>query len=120
MTKITEEEILSFWNTHPCGENQVEKLKGDYEDFFLRYDGMRYSHESHSLRQLDTIDWQGQRVLEIGLGQGAEAEQIIRRGAIWSGVDLTAHDFSCRVLDDPILDQVARGPISPFTDLTQG
>jgi SAM-dependent methyltransferase len=28
-------------------------------------------------------------VLEIGPGQGAEAEQLIRQGAIWSGLDLT-------------------------------
>jgi len=28
-------------------------------------------------------------VLEIGLGQGAESEQLIRRGARWSGLDLT-------------------------------
>ena len=28
-------------------------------------------------------------MLEIGLGQGAESEQIIRRGARWSGLDLT-------------------------------
>ena len=29
-------------------------------------------------------------MLEIGLGQGAESEQIIRRGARWSGLDLTS------------------------------
>jgi SAM-dependent methyltransferase len=29
-------------------------------------------------------------VLEIGLGQGADSEQLIRRGALWSGLDLTA------------------------------
>ena len=35
------------------------------------------------------MDVNGRRVLEIGLGQGAEAEQLIRRGARWSGLDLT-------------------------------
>ena len=29
------------------------------------------------------------KVLEIGLGQGAESEQLIRRGAHWTGLDLT-------------------------------
>ena len=32
----------------------------------------------------------GKKVLEIGLGEGAESERLIRQGARWSGVDLTA------------------------------
>ena len=93
----SEDEIREFWNTHPCGEDQVEKLKGDYESFFLRYDAMRWRREGHILRRLSSIDFKGKKVLEIGLGQGAEAEQLIRRGAIWSGVDLTPESVA-RVL----------------------
>jgi SAM-dependent methyltransferase len=85
----TEEQIQAFWNVHPCGEHQVERLKDDYEAFFSAYDKTRYSREAHVLRRLDTLDLHGQRLLEIGLGQGADSEQIIRRGAVWSGVDLT-------------------------------
>jgi ubiquinone/menaquinone biosynthesis C-methylase UbiE len=85
----TEDEIRDFWNTHPCGDHQVESLKGDYEAFFARYDELRFWREGHILRRLDAINFKGKRVLEIGLGQGADSEQIIRRGAVWSGVDLT-------------------------------
>lgn len=85
----TEKDIGNFWNSHPCGNHQVESLKGDYEAFFDRYDKFRYKNEGHILRRLDAIDFRGKRVLEVGLGQGADAEQIIRRGAIWSGLDLT-------------------------------
>jgi ubiquinone/menaquinone biosynthesis C-methylase UbiE len=85
----TEDEIRDFWNTHPCGDHQVESLKGDYEAFFARYDELRYRREAHILRRLDQIDFKGKRVLEIGLGQGADSEQLIRRGAVWSGIDLT-------------------------------
>jgi SAM-dependent methyltransferase len=85
----SEQEIRNFWDTHPCGDHQVQSLKADYESFFHRYDQFRYSHEGHILRRLDAIDFKGKRVLEIGLGQGADSEQIIRRGAIWSGLDLT-------------------------------
>lgn len=81
--------IQHFWNTHPCGDTLVESLKEDYEAFFQRYDAMRYHKEAHILRCLDAIQFEGKRVLEIGLGQGADSEQIIRRGAIWSGVDLS-------------------------------
>jgi len=87
--EVTEAIIRDFWNTHPCGDHQVEGLRGDYEAFFCRYDEMRYRREEHILGCLDAIDWKGKRVLEIGLGQGSESEQIIRRGAMWSGVDLT-------------------------------
>jgi ubiquinone/menaquinone biosynthesis C-methylase UbiE len=85
----SEQSIRDFWDAHPCGDHQVDSLKEDYRAFFDRYDQYRYSHEGHILRRLDAIDFKGKRVLEIGLGQGADAEQIIRRGAIWSGLDLT-------------------------------
>jgi SAM-dependent methyltransferase len=89
ITKMPEEDIRTFWNSHPCGDSLVESLDGDFEEFFQRYDAYRYALEEHILKRLDAIDFRGKRVLEIGLGQGADAEQIIRRGAIWSGVDLT-------------------------------
>jgi SAM-dependent methyltransferase len=89
MTTPSEKDIRDFWNSHPCGNHQVDSLRGDYEAFFQRYDQFRYSREGHILRRLDAIDFKGKRVLEIGLGQGADSEQIIRRGAIWSGLDLT-------------------------------
>ncbi len=89
MHEIAEETIREFWNAHPCGDHQVDSLKGDYEAFFQRYDAMRYEHEAHILARLDAIDFKGKTVLEIGLGEGADSEQIIRRGALWSGLDLT-------------------------------
>ena len=85
----TEKTIRDFWDAHPCGDHQVESLRTDYEAFFQRYDEFRYSREGHILRRLDAIDFKRKRVLEIGLGQGADSEQIIRRGAVWSGLDLT-------------------------------
>lgn len=88
-----EREIKDFWNAHPCGAQLVgdlsEESRAKYEDFFRRYDKFRYSKEAHILRNLDAIDFAGNRVLEIGLGQGADGELIARRGAIYNGVDLT-------------------------------
>lgn len=85
----TERDIADFWQSHPCGNAQVGGLRGDYERFFAAYDAFRYRREGHILDCLDGIDFRGKRVLEIGLGQGADSEQIIRRGGIWSGLDLT-------------------------------
>jgi SAM-dependent methyltransferase len=96
MTKtleVQEPEIQRFWEANPCGDWQVGGLEGrfggDYNRFFTEYDTFRYRHENHIPGCLDGIDFSGKKVLEIGLGQGTESEQIIRRGGHWSGLDLT-------------------------------
>lgn len=92
---MTEEEIRDFWNTHPCGASLVGDVIGeDYESFFKRYDEFRYLKEKHILSCLDQIDFKGKRVLEIGLGLGADSEQIVKRGGLWSGIDLTKESIA--------------------------
>lgn len=94
---MNETDIQDFWNRYPCGDLQVGGLKqrrGDYEAFFKDYDKFRYQQEAHILRGLDSIDFKGKQVLEIGLGQGADSEQIIKRGGIWSGLDLTPESIA--------------------------
>jgi SAM-dependent methyltransferase len=88
---MNETDIQSFWQIHPCGEKLVPEasFRHDVDAFLKRYDAYRYTKEAHILECLDAIDFSGRQTLEIGLGQGADAEQIIRRGASWSGVDLT-------------------------------
>lgn len=114
---MKQEEVQSFWNAHPCGDHIVGGLRsgfdGDHERFFEAYDAWRYDQESHIPEMLDRVDWRGKRVLEIGLGQGAESEQLIRRGALWSGLDLT-HESVERVRAR----LTARG--LPHVDLQQG
>ena len=87
-----EADIRAFWNDHPCGECLIateHEYAANYKDFFERYDTFRYRTEAHILRCLDGIGFRGKKTLEIGLGQGADSEQIIRRGAVWSGLELT-------------------------------
>lgn len=73
LQEVTEEDVRSFWDAHPCGDHQVDSLGGDYQGFFRRYDGFRDAREAHILRRLDAFDWNGRRVLEIGLVQGADS-----------------------------------------------
>lgn len=90
---MEESEIKDFWHHHPCGESLIgglEKYGTDYEAFFDNYDKFRYTKEAHILECLKSIEFSGKRTLEIGLGQGADSEQIIRLGAKWFGLDLTA------------------------------
>lgn len=90
---MNESDVREFWNAHPCGDHMVgglhEGFADDYQRFFTAYDAWRYRQEAHIPSCLDRIEWRGQKVLEIGLGQGAESEQIILRGGHWSGLDLT-------------------------------
>jgi SAM-dependent methyltransferase len=91
---MNEAEVQSFWSAHPCGDHIVgglhQAFSDDYESFFAAYDAWRYRQEGHIPGCLDRTDWRDKKVLEIGLGQGAESEQLIRRGARWSGLDLTS------------------------------
>jgi SAM-dependent methyltransferase len=90
MAVASEVDVRDFWNSHPCGAEMIPvEFHADAEAFFRKYDEHRYRVEPHILDCLDAIDWRGKRVLEIGLGQGADSEQLIRRGAIWHGLDLT-------------------------------
>lgn len=95
---MNESDVKSFWDAHPCGDQFVgglhEAFANDCDRFFTAYDAWRYGYESHIRTCLDEVDWRGKKVLEIGLGQGAESEQIIRRGARWSGLDLTAESVA--------------------------
>lgn len=114
---MNEQQVENFWNAHPCGDAIVgglhERFADDYEAFFAGYDEWRYRVEDHIPDCLDAIDWRDRRVLEIGLGEGAESEQLIRRGALWSGVDLTAESVN-RVRTRLELRSL------PYVDLRQG
>jgi SAM-dependent methyltransferase len=94
---MNEQTVQEFWQAHPCGDAQIGGLRGgfhgDYERFFTDYDNFRYQNERHLPACLDALNVSGKQVLEIGLGEGSESEGLIRRGARWSGVDLTAESI---------------------------
>lgn len=79
--------IEKFWDQNPVGSNFIEYVAD--KKFYEAYDEFRYRTEGHILSELDKINFNGKRVLEIGLGQGADSMQIIQRGAIYYGIDLT-------------------------------
>lgn len=84
---FTPERIAEFWSQHPCGAHLVHER--EWREFFLAYDRFKYALEPHILEELDRLDVAAKRVLEIGLGQGAEAQQLVQRRARYCGIDLT-------------------------------
>jgi SAM-dependent methyltransferase len=114
---MDEKTVQRFWQDHACGDAQVgglrERFRGDYEEFFTEYDRFRYQNERHLPTCIDALNVAGKQVLEIGLGEGSESEQLIRRGAHWSGVDLTAESVA-RVRTRMTLREL------PYQELRQG
>jgi SAM-dependent methyltransferase len=94
MHLMDEQTVQSFWQDHACGDAQVgglhERFRDDYDKFFTDYDRFRYQNERHLSSCIDALSVAGRQVLEIGLGEGSDSERLIRNGARWSGVDLTA------------------------------
>jgi SAM-dependent methyltransferase len=95
---MDEQAIQRFWQDHACGDAQVgglhQRFGGDYDEFFTDYDRFRYQNERHLPACLDALKVADKQVLEIGLGEGSDSERLIRLGARWSGVDLTAESVA--------------------------
>jgi ubiquinone/menaquinone biosynthesis C-methylase UbiE len=89
---FTADQIADFWEKHPCGTDFI--FASDWEDFFLKYDLFKYQNEPHILDEIKKISFRRKKVLEIGLGQGAEAQRIIEAGGIYHGIDLTKESVS--------------------------
>jgi ubiquinone/menaquinone biosynthesis C-methylase UbiE len=87
MEKKDTRQIREFWNENPVGSNFIPYHQD--RSFYEQYDAFRYGTEGHILGELDTMDLAGKKTLEIGLGQGADSTQLIDRGALYYGIDLT-------------------------------
>ncbi len=95
---MDEQAVRSFWQANACGDALVgglrDRFDGNYEQFFADHDRFRYATESHIPACISGLNVASKEVLEIGLGEGAESERLIREGAYWSGIDLTAESVT--------------------------
>jgi ubiquinone/menaquinone biosynthesis C-methylase UbiE len=83
--------VRSYWEQEPCGTAPwvVGALEAHTAEWFHTVERNRYEQEPmvHSVAQFTR--WAGKRVLEIGVGAGADHLQFARTGAELHGVDLT-------------------------------
>ncbi len=81
----SKEDVRDFWNADPCGSRYL----GDRSDFEAharsRYQLEPYIHEFAGFAQSS-----GQRVLEVGVGMGADYLEWLKAGAHATGVDLSS------------------------------
>ncbi len=118
-------DIRDFWQKNPCGQSLVahdSKGIGNFRDFFLKYDTFRYSTEGHILSNFNRINFKDKKVLEIGIGQAADAQQIIERGGLYYGIDITQEACDRAILRFKIFNKnyetvkCAEAANIPFTD----
>jgi SAM-dependent methyltransferase len=78
-------EVQNFWNSEPCGSRYM----GGREDFEAharaRYELEPYIHEFAGFEHSA-----GKRVLEVGVGMGADYMEWLKAGALATGVDLSS------------------------------
>jgi SAM-dependent methyltransferase len=79
------DEVREFWNSDPCGTRYLEG-----EEDFAAHAEARYSLEPyiHDFAQFSSS--RGRRVLEIGVGMGADYLEWLKAGAHATGVDLSS------------------------------
>jgi Methylase involved in ubiquinone/menaquinone biosynthesis len=86
--EAAKQQVKDFWNDASCGENLY--LKG--EDEIAQFNNqlkVRYELEPFILPFAEFEKFKGKKVLEIGVGLGADHQMWAQSGAIMSGCDLT-------------------------------
>jgi SAM-dependent methyltransferase len=79
------EEVRDFWNADPCGSRYLAD-RTDFEAHArARYELEPYIHEFAGFTRTS-----GLRVLEVGVGMGADYLEWLKAGALATGVDLSA------------------------------
>jgi SAM-dependent methyltransferase len=84
---LTQERVREHWDRQPC-DSELSTREPTSRDFFLDVERQRYALQPHILECLSWIRWRGKRVLEVGAGIGTDARQLIRAGALYTGINV--------------------------------
>jgi SAM-dependent methyltransferase len=77
-------EVRSFWNAEPCGSRYLRTSEDFEAHARARYELEPYIHEFAGFDKAS-----GKRVLEIGVGMGADYLEWLKAGALATGIDLS-------------------------------
>jgi len=82
-------QVEEFWDARPC-DSDISQAARFSTVYFKEIEDDRYQYQPHILELLNSIDFDNQRVLEIGTGVGTDARQIIRLGGLYTGINVDA------------------------------
>jgi SAM-dependent methyltransferase len=83
------EHVRDHWESEVCGSRYGADLAADRRKFFEAIDRTRYELEPELVDFAQFEKARGKRVLEVGLGTGADFRRWVRAGAVAFGRDLT-------------------------------
>ena len=87
MSGMAKEKVAEYWQAASCGED-LYLLQTDRDGYRLQSEA-RYQLEPYILPFMEPERWRGKRVLEIGVGLGADHQRLVEAGAETTGLDLT-------------------------------
>lgn len=92
--KIQVKDVRGFWEKHPAGYDEIKHLEKNPKEFLEERD-RRTRMISRKLREKYRMHLvSGLRVLDVGCGQGYNAQELVRSGAALTAVDLTSKGLS--------------------------
>jgi len=83
-SSILRNKITDFWDSEPCGTRYL-----DAPESFAAHAAVRYRLEPHIAIFAQFASARGKRILEVGVGLGADYLEWLRAGAIATGIDLS-------------------------------
>ena len=112
------EEIRDFWDCGPCGTRYLNEA-----DKFENHSRARYSLEPYIEEFAQFASSRGLRMLEVGVGMGADYLQWLKAGAFATGVDLSPMSLEqarrrCKLAGHTPDLRVADAENLPFADAT--
>ena len=90
------DQIREYWDARPCNVRHSPAQVGSRQ-FFDDVTRRRYLVEPHIRGFAEFERWKGKRVLEVGCGIGTDAEQFVRAGAHYTGVELSGESMALAV-----------------------
>lgn len=96
---LTQERVREHWDSQPS-DQELSVREPASRDFLVDVERRRYALQPHILECQSWVNWRGRRVLEVGADIGTDARQLIRAGALYTGIsaDRASADMTARAL----------------------
>ena len=85
---VAKTEVHDFWDRASCGEELY--LQSFNKEGFEKQARIRYELEPYIMKFADFDKFENKKILEIGVGLGADHQKFVEVGANTYGIDLTA------------------------------